>query len=203
MKSDCLSRELSLIEDVKLREFIITFIEECVPAYFYIVPASSSGKHHPEYGLGPGGLVRHTKACVKIADDLLSLEQNETLNECYHDEIIAALIVHDTFKQGVNARGSGHTQFEHPIFSAGALQLFADKFYPALSDRVATISAMVMAHMGQWNRSERSVVQLPKPQTDAEKFVHLCDYLASRRYLIVEDVAYEPQTEEQPTTEET
>lgn len=203
MKSDCLSKELALIEDVKLREFIITFIEECVPTYFYTVPASSSGKHHPTYGLGPGGLVRHTKACVKIAEDLLSLEQNETLNECYHDEIIAALIVHDTFKQGINTKGSGHTNFEHPIFAAGALQLFADKFYPNLSERVSKISAMVMAHMGQWNRSNRSVVLLPKPTTDAEKFVHLCDYLASRRYLTVEDVAYEPQTEEQPTTEET
>ena len=197
MKSDCLSKELSLIEDVKLREFITTFIEECVPIYFFTVPASSSGKHHPAYALGSGGLVRHTKAAVKIADDLLSLEQNETINECYHDEIIAALIVHDMFKQGLNASG-GHTRFEHPIYAAGALQLFADKFYPILSDRVAYISAMVMAHMGQWNRSERSVVQLPKPTTDAEKFVHLCDYLASRRYLTVEDIAYEPQTEEQP-----
>lgn len=203
MKSGCLSKELSLIEDVKLREFIITFIEETVPAYFYTVPASSSGKHHPKYALGPGGLVRHTKACVKIAEDLLSLEQYETLNECYHDEIIAALIVHDTFKQGLKAQGSGHTQFEHPIFSAGALQLFADKFYPNLSHRVEHISAMVMSHMGQWNRSERSVVQLPKPTTDCEKFVHLCDYLASRNYLTVEDIAYEPQTEEQSTTEET
>lgn len=201
MKSECLSKELSLIEDVKLREFITTFIEECVPVYFYTVPASSTGKHHPQYALGPGGLVRHTKACVKIAEDLLSLEQNETLNECYHDEIIAALIVHDTFKQGLSASG-GHTRFEHPIYSAGALQLFADKFYPNLSDRVANISAMVMSHMGQWNRSERSVVQLPKPTTEMEKFVHLCDYLASRKYLTVE-VSYEPQTEEQQTAEKT
>ena len=200
MKSDCLSKEISLIEDVKLREFIIAFFEECVPKYFYTVPASSSGKHHPTYALGPGGLVRHTKAAVMIAEDLLSLEQNETLSDCYHDEIIAALIVHDTFKQGLLASG-GHTKFEHPIYSAGALQLFADKFYPNLSDRVGHISAMVMAHMGQWNRSEKSVVSLPKPTTDAEKFVHMCDYLASRKYLTV-DVNYEPQTEEQPTTEQ-
>ena len=203
MRSDCLSRELSLIEDVKLREFIRTFLDECVPAYFYTVPASSSGKHHPKYALGSGGLVRHTKACVKIADDLLSLEQYETLNECYRDEIIAALIVHDTFKQGFSVVGDGHTKFEHPIYSAGALQLFADKFYPNLSDRVSNISTMVMAHMGQWNRSTRSAVQLPKPTTDCEKFVHLCDYLASRRYLTVGDIAYEPQEEEQPTPEET
>lgn len=195
MRCECFAEEIALISDRKLKEFLIAYLNECVPQYFYYVPASSSGKYHPKYALGVGGLVRHTKACVKIAEDLLSLEQNETLNECYHDDIIFALIVHDTFKQGLNAKG-GHTRFEHPIYSASAVQLFADKFYPELSDRVGNITAMVMAHMGQWHRSAKSVVVLPKPSTEAEKFVHMCDYLASRQYITV-DVRYEPQTEEQ------
>lgn len=196
MKSDSFKYELALIGDSKLRAFIGAFLNECVPAYFWTVPASSTGKYHPQYALGVGGLVRHTKACVMVAEDLLSLEQNETLNECYHDEIISALIVHDTFKQGLKNTG-GHTKFEHPVYSASALQLFADKFYPDLSDRVSNISTMIMSHMGQWHRSAKSVVVLPKPQTEAEKFVHLCDYLASRKYIAV-DVYYEPsETEEQ------
>ena len=190
MKSDCFSDELRLISDAKLRGFIIDYLNECVPQYFWVVPASSTGKYHPAYALGEGGLVRHTKAAVLIAEDLLSLEQNETLSECYHDEIISALIVHDTFKQGLKQEG-GHTRFEHPVYSASGLQMFADKFYPALADRVSKISDMVLSHMGQWHRSSRSVVVLPKPQTEAEKFVHMCDYLASRRYLTV-DVIYEP-----------
>lgn len=197
MKSDCFSGEIALISDKRLKEFLIAYLEECVPPYFYVVPASSSGKYHPKYALGVGGLVRHTKACVKIAEDLLSLEQNEVLNECYHDDIIFALIVHDTFKQGLKKEG-GHTRFEHPIYSASAVQLFADKFYPELSDRVGNITAMVMSHMGQWHRSAKSVVVLPKPQTEAEKFVHMCDYLASRQYITV-DVIYEPPKEEQQT----
>ena len=199
MKSECLAEEIKLISDTKLREFIIAFLSECVPQYFWIVPASSTGKYHPKYALGVGGLVRHTKACVKIAEDLLSLEQNETLTDCYHDEIISALIIHDTFKQGLKQEG-GHTRFEHPVYSASAIQMFADKFYPDISHRVEKISGMVLSHMGQWNRSARSVVTLPKPYTEAEKFVHMCDYLASRQYLTV-DVIYEPSTEEEQTKE--
>ena len=196
MKSDCFSEELRFISDKKLKDFIAAYINESVPDYFFIVPASSSGKYHPQYALGVGGLVRHTKAAVKIAEDLLSLEQNEVLSECYHDEIISALIVHDTFKQGLKAQG-GHTRFEHPVYSASALQLLADKFYPDLSDRVSRISSMVLSHMGQWNRSSKSVVTLPKPVTDAEKFVHMCDYLASRQYLTVENIVYEPSIQEE------
>ena len=196
MKSDSFSEELRLIGDNKLREFITTYLDECVPPYFWVVPASSTGKYHPQYALGLGGLVRHTKAAVKIAEDLLSLEQNETLSEMHHDEIISALIVHDTFKQGLKAEG-GHTKFEHPVYSASAIQMFADNFYPTLTDRVSNISSMVLSHMGQWNRSSRSVVVLDKPQTEAEKFVHMCDYLASRKYLIVEDIVYEPSEKEE------
>lgn len=196
MKSDCFSEELKLISDEKLRDFIEAYLNECVPSYFWVVPASSSGKYHPSYALGVGGLVRHTKACVKIAEDLLSLEQNEVLSECSHDEIISALLVHDTFKQGLKAEG-GHTKFEHPVFSATGIQMFADKFYPDLSHRVERISGMVLSHMGQWNRSSKSVVVLPKPNTQAQKFVHLCDYLASRQYLTVENIKYEPSEEKE------
>lgn len=196
MRSDCFAEEIRLISDNKLKNVVVSYLDECVPTYFYVVPASSTGKYHPQYALGAGGLVRHTKAAVKIAEDLLSLEQYETLSECYHDDIIIALIIHDTFKQGLKAQG-GHTKFEHPIYSASAFQLFVDKFYPDLSNRVSNISSMVMSHMGQWHRSSRSVVVLPKPKSEAEKFVHMCDYLASRRYLTV-DVKYEPQTQEQP-----
>jgi hypothetical protein len=196
MRSDCFKYELELISDLGLRHFIRNFLDECVPPYFYTAPASSSGKYHPKYALGLGGLVRHTKACVIIAEDLLSLEQYETISECYHDEIISALLIHDTFKQGLKAEG-GHTKFEHPVYSASGVQVFADKFYPNLSQRVERISGMVLSHMGQWNRSSKSVVVLPKPQTEAQKFVHMCDYLASRQYLTVENIVYEPSEEKE------
>lgn len=190
MKSDCFEEELALIKDESIRQFITDYLNTLVPDYFYVVPASSSGKYHPEYALGRGGLVRHTKACVVIAEELLSLEQNSYLN---HDKIISALIIHDTFKQGLK---QGHTEFEHPVFVARAIVLFAKEYYPALLNFAIEVSELVASHMGQWNKNKQSRVILPKPQTEEQKFVHMCDYLASRKSIIV-NVKYEPSEEEQ------
>lgn len=198
MRSDCFQDELNLISDADLKAFTIAYLDKVVLPYFYVVPASSSGKYHPAYALGEGGLVRHTKACVKIAEDLLSLEQNDEL-DCYHDEIIIALLTHDTFKRGVKA--NGHTVFEHPIIASHMLNALAKEQYPKLCYRVSMIAKLVSCHMGQWNRSRRSNVILPKPQTNVEKFVHLCDYLASRDYILI-DVKYEPSEEKESSKEE-
>ena len=46
------------------------------------------------------------------------------------------------------------------------------------------IANCIHSHMGKWNtdyRTKREI--LPKPKTVVEKFVHTCDYLASRKYL--------------------
>ena len=43
---------------------------------------------------------------------------------------------------------------------------------------------LIASHMGQWNKTKS--MEMPVPETPAQKFVHLCDYLASRKYIIVE-----------------
>lgn len=45
------------------------------------------------------------------------------------------------------------------------------------------IAKCIHSHMGQWNENNYSSVILPKPQNPAEKYVHQCDYLASRKCL--------------------
>ena len=40
--------------------------------------------------------------------------------------------------------------------------------------------------MGPWNTSQYSDVVLPIPKAPMEKFVHMCDYLASRRFILLE-----------------
>jgi 23S rRNA maturation-related 3'-5' exoribonuclease YhaM len=181
MKSDCFKQEFKLIRDKNLRDLVIEYMEKYVPDYFYVVPASSSGKYHPKYTLGEGGLVRHTKACVVIAEELLTLEQYGTLD---HDEIISALLIHDSFKQGLET--DGHTKFEHPVYSAKAFTLFTKEYHPDMIGVALRVSKLVISHMGQWNTSKYSRVTLPKPQTASEKFVHMCDYLASRKSITID-----------------
>ena len=177
--SDLLN-ELKLIRDFNLRVAVAQYLDT-VPKYFFSVPASSSGKYHPQYALGEGGLVRHTKAAVKIAEDLLSLEQYQNIAD-KHDEIITALIIHDTYKRGVEDTGT--TVFEHPNIAAEKFVQFMFRTKPKCSIKQTTfICGLVRSHMGQWNK--RDGVTLDKPLTKEQQFVHMCDYLASRKYLIV------------------
>lgn len=65
--------ELELIKNEGVRHSVIELLKN-VNDEFYHAPASSTGKYHPDYALRDGGLYRHTRAAVKIAEDLLSLE---------------------------------------------------------------------------------------------------------------------------------
>ena len=172
--------ELQLIQDVDLAIVTKKILDELIPEYFFVVSASSTGKYHPWYSLGYGGLVRHTKAAVKIAHDLLQLEQNRHLD---HDAIIIALILHDTFKHGVACLP--HTTKDHPRIACDTIyQWVSDNCGDKMRFLFKRICRLILSHMGQWNQGETE--DLPKPDTPNEKFVHLCDYLASRKYIIVE-----------------
>lgn len=186
-----LRNELDFIKNDLLKEFMEFCVQEA-PDYFFEMPASTTGKFHPAYTLGDGGLIKHTKAAVKIAQDLLNLEQNQHLNA---DLIISALILHDSIKKGTG--GSKYTVTEHPLYAADFIGRKIDEFEveyevdcEELEDlrlQVTNIQRLIKSHMGQWNLDYRLGKELlPKPQEEDEKFVHTCDYLASRKYLTCE-----------------
>ena len=52
------------------------------------------------------------------------------------------------------------------------------------------IAGAVASHMGKWTTSKYSDIVLPRPKTDIQKCVHLCDYLASRKHLIFDFDVY-------------
>lgn len=175
------AEELAFIEDKDIR----AFTEKCIlktPDYFYTVPASSTGKYHPEYSLGEGGLIRHTKALVYFAKELLSLEYNkQRFTTLERDMIIAAGILHDSFKHGDTEQK--YSIANHPVVAADHILEWADENEREFAK---TISDCVRSHMGEWNGDYKTKKEImPKPQTDIEMFVHECDYLASRKPLMV------------------
>lgn len=205
--------ELGYISDPMLRQFTEHMLRT-IPEYFYRIPASSSGKYHPTYGLGEGGLVRHTKAAVRIFHELCEAGIDEWYmnrdsnsadvfsKEKFDDEIIVALLLHDSCKMGAGeidadelradremAATTGeykyHTIHEHPLVAAGKIIQEAKWLnYPDL-EQIKRITDMISSHMGKWNMSRYSSVMLPTPDqgTWGNKLVHLCDYLASRKCL--------------------
>lgn len=144
-----------------------------VPEYFWTVPASSSGKYHPTFALGDGGLVRHTQMACEIAKEMFRLDK---YGSCDPLHIMFALIVHDTFKSG--HVDTGKTTYSHQSIAADELwdlhnRLSKDQLI-CMSDDVNCICSLVQTHMGSWSRT---------PPTTKEQFlVHLCDYIASRKY---------------------
>ena len=167
--------ELALLEDKDLLKEVAENLILSLPDYFFTIPASSSGKYHPDYALGEGGLVRHTKAAIKIAIELLKMEQYEDLR-LIRDEITLALLLHDGWKRGKD--DEGYMVQDHSKIAAEVVRLYNFHNYTPGLDKVASL---IESHMGQWNADGA----LPKPITPSQQFVHLCDYLASRKFLEV------------------
>lgn len=173
------------------------FAEWCLnqlPDYFYEVAASSTGKYHPSYALGEGGLVRHTQASVRIAEELFKCETVQNFNDLEKDVIRVSLLLHDGVKHGTD--GSQYTVNTHPL---EAVKYLEDRYFDVpeetLPDEVIEvmecdlwdkIESCIKSHMGQWNTDYKTGEEiLPKPQTEIQRFTHLCDYLASRKILEV------------------
>lgn len=176
-KIEIFEKEINLIKNEQIKNFIRDFLKQ-VPDYFFKTAASSTGKYHPSYALGEGGLVRHTKAAVRIAYELFRINFFK-YNEIEQDLILASLILHDSYKHGKN--GSAYTVAEHPIIASQEVLNFSSDIPEEYKKRIAS---NISSHMGQWNfdyKSKREI--LPLPKSGMQNFVHMCDYLASRKCL--------------------
>ena len=182
LKSDTFSEELTFIKDERIRNNAIIILN-LLPDYFYEAAATSSGKYHPQFAQGQKGLVRHTKVAVRIAKEILDLEfSTNNFNTIEKDLVLMSLLIHDGLKSGLEH--SGHTCFEHPIIIADFILDNKDKLSLEANEIKFLVEAL-KSHMGQWNRSEYSNTVLPKPETKSQRLVHMCDYLASRKFLNV------------------
>ena len=156
----------------------ITFIEKTLdmaPDYFWYIPASSSGKHHPSFAQGEGGLVRHTIATLMIANQLF-LAYPQTDRD--KDDIIIALILHDTLKRGYP--DTGKTVAVHPLLPREYYRklsgIIGEKPYSRIMDLIET-------HMGIWHTP-------PKPEygrISPAEIVHLADFMTNRPLRMLEE----------------
>lgn len=183
MKEQIFEPELKLIKNDRLREAAIYFINQ-LPDYFFEIAASSTGKYHPEFAASEGGLVKHTKVAVRIADTIIqtvTIGGNFTSDE--KDLILISLILHDGLKEGMIKEK--YTRFDHPILMAKLIQ---EKYKETTLEELEAkiIASNIASHMGEWNTTNYSNVVLPTPKNKFQKMVHMCDLLASRKFINVE-----------------
>ena len=173
-------RELKYIKKDSYRNDAMYLID-ALPDYFFEIPAASTGKYHPAYAQGDGGLVRHTKAAVRIAYELL---ENPTIGNKYtadeKDLMLIGLMIHDGLKLGKER--NKYTQFNHPLLIGEFLK--ENKKNLNFSDEeLQFISDVVASHMGPWTKDYDGNEVLPYPKTKYQNFVHMCDFLASRKVI--------------------
>lgn len=182
-KLNCFENELQLIQSEDIRNFLSTAIENLFD-YIFIKPASSSGKYHPLSDLGEGGLIRHIKGVFYLGVELLKIDFfKQKFNQREQDMILVALILHDSWKYGDEEENRIHTVATHPVLAATWIEQ-NEVFDNILSQEDRKyIGGCVACHSGQWNTNKKGEEILPTPVTQAEHFVHMCDYIASRRFL--------------------
>ena len=183
----------NLIHNKKLLDLVYSYFANVVPDYFYIVPASSSGKYHPKYSNMPSGLVYHTIQTIKIAKNLLNsslVKSVFNISEAYpniskddlNDTVVVALLVHDTFKLG-HIKGE-HTVYSHPNIAAAEFYNHSKTYinenkskFPDnggyMTTVVKRICAAVEQHMGEYGMTDCNDC--------ISKFVSLCDYLSAQK----------------------
>lgn len=181
-KEEMFKEELSLIKDKSLKESLLKIIN-MLPDYWFHEPASSTGKYHPEYATGEGGLLRHSKAAMRIGYELL---QDPSIGDKYtnheKDLMLMSLLVHDGLKLG-NPK-ERYTRFDHPILMGQFIVDNKDELSLSKED-AKFMNDVIKTHMGPWTTDYNGVEVLEKPKTKYQNFVHMCDYLASRKCLLV------------------
>lgn len=178
------SKEIESIVDDDLRK-LATEVIACADDYFFTIPASSSGKFHPSFSLGEGGLVRHTKCMVYMTKCLC---ESFDIDEYKRDMLMVAALAHDIKKQGDCTEGLGYTVHEHPVLAARYVcEVYFASDITIPGGVVSLIADMISSHMGKWGSDPKFIgdkTPLPMPQTDCEKILQAADYLASRKEIL-------------------
>ena len=174
---------LATIINEDIREFAKVLVEG-LPNYIWEVGASSTGKYHPAYSLGVGGLMRHQIAVVRFLNYFFELEQyNTKFTSREMDLMRVAGLCHDGRKSGeqTDYERSKFTKFDHPLQMANVIRSYDGQYLN--HDELEFCAHCIESHMGQWSTDKKSKAVLPKPMDEYQHFVHLADYLASRKDL--------------------
>ena len=211
--ADFFEKELSYISNNHLRNVVKEVLNNSPKCIATIPASSSGkyhpkldltvGRIDKDGTIHAGGLVYHTKTVVAICLDLIRnmyfdkciSAKTEEERQMWIDSAIASCICHDCCKASDD--DENHTTiFEHSLLASELFSKTLEKYivnnksdlthkeYGLLKGVYKPIiTSAISSHMGKWNTSKYSDIVLPTPETDFELFIHLCDYIASRKIL--------------------
>lgn len=175
LKHEFFAREIAAISDEKMRHFVEWYLNTKVGAWFWESGASSSGKYHPIFTHGEGGLVRHVRAACMVMEELMRMSTYSYMPNEFKDYARIAIILHDTCKYGTQDEENHDCYREHGKLAADNVVAAWEEYFNRPCS--AFLYHAILSHMGQWveNHDDR-------PFTNIDRLVHLSDYIASRSF---------------------
>lgn len=169
--SEYFAQELAWIGNKAMRQFATEYVD-LFPPYFEYKPASSTGKYHPTWGNGEGGLRRHTRAVMFWVHELADTYELTALE---HDALLVAAVAHDAVKYGLPEK-----KFTDPCHDAVGAMFFSrfakGKDLPHYKD----IYLAIAEHMGQWGHYPTRR-HFPEDFSRLSQLLHVADMCGSRK----------------------
>lgn len=164
---------LNSIYDQKIKEFTVECLKSA-PDELNVIPASTSGKYHPEECCKEGGLVAHIRrAC--FFGKILADARDWNAQDIRGDVLLSALLLHDIGKKGSYGRDF-KAYVNHPIVAAQMIEQFKHIIPVGV---FATIKNCVLHHMGPFG--PESTKKKMEDYTTLELMTYYADYLSSKK----------------------
>jgi len=159
--------EIDRLRDGFYKPMVIdAFLNGC-PEYFWELPTSSSGKHHPVDEVGKHGNWLHTKRMyATYENNSRSLVEAGVITERDREAGKAAALLHDMFKYGFPEQEGKHTIKYHDVLGAAYVRQYTE-----LPEQVAEL---IETHNGAWHAG-------PDPRNEHEWCHHFADMSAAQR----------------------
>jgi hypothetical protein len=171
-------------DNTKIHEFMAYVYRNWLPDYFFTTPASSTGKYHPACSNLKNGLLLHSLLVEKFTLELLELTDYDTHKR---NLMLIAAFIHDIFKYGnpYTYNTGDYTCFEHPQIAADFLLnenvIKKGAEFDLTEEDFKFLSSIIASHMGPWNKSKYSNVELDVPKSQEQILLHKADYFASMK----------------------
>lgn len=172
---DFFRSQVNTITNPDYRNFVNHFLETKVGDWFWESGASSTGKYHPQFTKGQGGLVRHSVAVCMMCNELMNLSTYDSMSEDDRNLARVACLLHDTYKYG----GMQYDRKAYKMHGALAAQAVENAWLEMFHEPVnPLLTSAIRSHMGQWTNPASD-----RPKTLMDNLVHLSDYILSRSML--------------------
>lgn len=162
-----------------LAEFLIDQLDD----YWFIKPASSTGKYHPKFNNGEGGLVRHSLNVCMWWQQMYRAFEQELISFSDRDDMydlgLIACLFHDAKKYGDAEENSRWVKKDHDVKSMEWF-LHNVEIYEHTNDMnfdnkaINYIANAIDHHNGPWSTHGA-------PRTIFERLVFICDYASSQK----------------------